>query len=149
MSQPKPKPEPLFRCWDCGAENDRGASECWLCQRGDWRAPPRAPLPVKSGPSPSSDNATPLVVLVLGLLALGGFAIAPGLAIALLVLLALAWIGAEMIEHRRQNRDLPTSTARKVVWIAVLAVTIPVVLGVTLFTALWLICLVNGPPSFH
>ena len=34
-SDQKPKPEPT--CWDCGAPNDPGSSECWLCQRRDWR----------------------------------------------------------------------------------------------------------------
>ena len=28
-------------CRHCGATNDPGASECWLCQRKDWREPPR------------------------------------------------------------------------------------------------------------
>jgi hypothetical protein len=23
-------------CWDCGAANDVGSSECWLCHRRDW-----------------------------------------------------------------------------------------------------------------
>jgi hypothetical protein len=36
MSETKPSPEPT--CWDCGAANDPGASECWLCHRRDWRA---------------------------------------------------------------------------------------------------------------
>ncbi len=34
MTAQKPIPEPT--CWDCGATNDPGASECWLCQRRDW-----------------------------------------------------------------------------------------------------------------
>jgi hypothetical protein len=32
VSQAKPEP----RCWDCGAPNDPGARECWLCHRRDW-----------------------------------------------------------------------------------------------------------------
>ncbi len=32
MNQAKPEP----RCWDCGAANDTGARECWLCHRRDW-----------------------------------------------------------------------------------------------------------------
>ena len=27
-------------CWECGAENDLGAAECWLCRRRDWRRGP-------------------------------------------------------------------------------------------------------------
>jgi MFS superfamily sulfate permease-like transporter len=28
-------------CRHCGATNDAGASECWLCQRRDWREDPK------------------------------------------------------------------------------------------------------------
>ena len=28
-------------CRHCGATNDPGASECWLCQKRDWRDPPQ------------------------------------------------------------------------------------------------------------
>ena len=31
------------KCRHCGATNDSGASECWLCHQGDWRETPKAP----------------------------------------------------------------------------------------------------------
>jgi hypothetical protein len=32
------KAKPELRCRDCGAPNDPGGRECWLCQRRDWRS---------------------------------------------------------------------------------------------------------------
>jgi nitrate reductase NapE component len=148
MSQVEPKPKPDLTCWDCGAANDPAASECWLCQRRNWREPPRSSMPPKPDPEPTSGNATALFGLVLGLMMLG-MAIAPGLVIGLLILVVPSWVGAEIIAHRRRNRGLPTSTTRKVVWIVVLAILLPILLSVALFIALWMICLVTGPPSFH
>ena len=144
MSQPMPEPT----CWDCGATNDPGASECWLCQRRDWRATPGSPVPMKSEPSPTSGHASGLVALALGLVALGAVVIAPGLVLGLLIVVLPAWAVAEHIAHRRRNRGLPTSTTRKLVWIAVLSVVMPM-LFVALFIALWMICMVTGPPTFH
>jgi hypothetical protein len=53
MSQSKPGPDPEPTCWECGATNDPGASECWLCQRPDWRW--RA-IAVGAGHGPSRDE---------------------------------------------------------------------------------------------
>ena len=38
MSQAESQPKPDLTCWDCGAANDPDASECWLCQRRNWRS---------------------------------------------------------------------------------------------------------------
>ncbi len=35
-SKPDPMPEPT--CRECGATNEPGATECWLCQRRDWQS---------------------------------------------------------------------------------------------------------------
>ncbi len=86
------------------------------------------------------------LVLVLMML---GMAIVPGLVIGLLILVVPSWVGAEMIAHRRQNRGLPTLTTRKVLWIVGLAILLPILLSVALFIALWMVCLVTGPPNFH
>ena len=68
-----------------------------------------------------------------------------GSSLGLVIVVLPAWAVAEMIAHRRRNRGLPTSTTRKVVWIVVLAVVIPILLGVALFIAFWLICLIERP----
>ncbi len=51
MSRPEPRPDPGPICRECGATNAPGASECWLCQRRDWRADD-ASRPVKPAGSP-------------------------------------------------------------------------------------------------
>src|SRR5207249_8058799 len=101
------KPLTSLTCWDCGATNDPGASECWLCQRRDWREPPRFSTSPKPDPSPMSDNAAALIPLALGLVALGGIGIAPGLVIGLLIVVLPAWAVAEEIARRRRRRGLP------------------------------------------
>ncbi len=148
MSQSLPEPESGPTCWECGATNDPDASECWLCGRRDWHAPHRLPMPMKAEPPPTSGDGSAPVLLVLGLVALGGLAIAPGLAIGLAIFALPAWGVAEFIARRRRNRGLPTSTATKFVWIAMLTVAIPILLGLALFITIWLICLVEGPPKF-
>ena len=71
MSRAESQPRPSPRCWDCGAENDASAEECWLCQRRDWRGPARSPLRPKGEASSDYNQATALVVLTLGLVASG------------------------------------------------------------------------------
>ena len=149
MSQAKPMPNPNLNCRECGAVNDPGASECWLCQRRDWRGPARFPTSPKPAPSQMSDGAWPIIALVLGLVVVGGVAIAPGLIIVLLIFVLPAWGLAEWVAHRRRRRGLPTSATRKVAWILMLTIVLPILLGVAVFIALWLICMANGPPNFH
>ena len=151
MSQSDPMPNPNLNCRECGATNYPDASECWLCQRRDWRGPPRFSTSPKPEPSSDSGHGPALIglTLALGLVALGALAMVPGLAIGLLILVVPPWIGAEMIANRRRNRGLPTSATRKVAWILVLTILIPILLGVALFIAFWMICLVAGPPNFH
>ncbi len=147
MNPKNPESSPV--CWDCGAANDEGASECWLCQRRDWRRPPRVPLLIKSEPMPEPGNGSGPVGLALALVLLGCVVIAPRFVFGLLIFVLPAWAVAEYIARRRRNRGLPTSMARKLVWIAVLTVTLPIVLGVAIFTAVALICQFSPPGSFH
>jgi hypothetical protein len=156
-------PESSPSCWDCGATNDPGASECWLCQRRDWRRSSRGPMPMKPEPSPTSGHRSPLVALKLGLVVIGVFLIAPVLGMAVYLLYALgdwlvfvplifvapAWFGAVVSARRRRKRGLPTSIARKLAWIAVLTITIPIVLVMALVITVGLVCQFTGPPSFH
>lgn len=145
MSRDESQPRPSPKCWDCGAENDAAAAECWLCQRRDWRGPAASPLGPKREASSDSNYAMAVIGVTLGLVVLGALAIAPGLVIGLLILVVPAWIGAEMIMSRRRTRGLSTLTLRKVVWIIVLAILLPV----ALFIALMMVCMMGGPPNFH
>ncbi len=149
MTHTQTEPEWGPTCWDCGATNDPGASECWLCGRSDWHAPQRSPMPLKPGPPPTSGQGSGLVGLALALVALGATAIAPGVMFGLAVLILPAAIGAEFIARRRRNRGLPTSTTRKVAWIAVLTVLMPFLVGMALIIALLPICLLSSPQTFH
>jgi hypothetical protein len=62
MNEMTPNPEPT--CWDCGAANDPGASECWLCHRRDWRAA-GAPATAKSGVSRGEGHLRRTVAIVI------------------------------------------------------------------------------------
>jgi hypothetical protein len=141
-------PETSLECWDCGATNDEGASECWLCQRRDWRRPPRVPMPIKPEPAPESGAGSILVGVALVLVLLGGVVFAPGLAFGMAISALPAWAVTEYIARRRRDRGLPTSTARKLVWIAVLTIIIPIVTGLALVIAVLLICRFGGPQHF-
>jgi hypothetical protein len=149
MSRSHPKVRSGPTCWECGAANDLGAPECWLCGREDWHAPLRLPLPPEPEPPAPSDPGSGLVGLALALVALGACVIAPGLVFGLAILALPAWVGAEFLAHRRQNRGRSTSAARKLVWIAMLTALMPFLLSAALFIALWLFCLAVGPPSIH
>ena len=80
-------------CLHCGATNDSGASECWLCQRRDWHEVPK-PRP---GRRPRND-ARPtfvgcLVVVTIAVIAMVGWAFRAGriVGLAALVLAALVY----------------------------------------------------------
>ena len=66
-----------------------------------------------------------------------------------LIFVVPAWFGAVVFTRRRRKRGLPTSIARKLAWIAVLTITIPIVLVMALIIAVGLVCQFTGPPSFH
>jgi MFS family permease len=137
MSQAKPGPEPELRCRECGAVNDDGSSECWLCQRRDWRTYPA--LRVNETFAARNTSVGPLTSR-LGLMVLiaaifkyfGLFVVAPGLAIALLVgvLPALAITEAKA-NHRRERGEVMSGTER-FLWIVGMMMVILVVVIATL-----------------
>jgi hypothetical protein len=142
MSQSKRKPKPSRKCRDCGATNDPDASECWLCGRRDWRA-------VSSSPATKPDTETfdramwmssvetLLIALALAVVALGVARQAPGLGIALLILLVPAWA---ITEWNARSQSQPMSAPRKFVWIVGLTVLMPVLLVVTLLIGVFASC---------
>jgi hypothetical protein len=155
MSPSKTKPKSDLVCWDCGATNDLGASECWLCHRRDWHEffgslsgtkPAIKPPPA---PSPTLNTGWRLIVPALVAVGLGSVLLAPGLVILLLISVLPAWAIAEAIAHRRRKQGLPISTPGKVAWIVALSIVMPFLLGMALLITLFLICLTSGPPTFH
>jgi len=148
MSQAGPTPDPNLTCRDCGASNDRDASECWLCQCRDWRRPPRFGTSAKPAASWISDDGLkwtrPLMVVTLGLVGTGSAIIAPGLVLLLVPVVLPAWYGAEWIAQRRRDRGLQTSTTKKVAWIVALTILLPILGFASLCIAVYLLCLVSG-----
>jgi ribosomal protein L40E len=75
-------------CRHCGATNDSGASECWLCQRRDWREDPK--VPSKNSPSQltvenRSRLAGCMVVITITLVALVGLSFRAGRIVGVVV----------------------------------------------------------------
>lgn len=140
------KSEPT--CRDCGATNDPGASECWLCHRRDWRGPSGSSASAKPEMPPAdSGNAAPMVWLVLVLVGFGVLAAAPGFAMVLVVLFLPAW-GLGMLLTRRL-RARSTSTAAGIARAGVTVVLVPFLVGLAVFIALGMLCLVAVTGDFH
>jgi len=113
MSQAHSAPKPELTCWDCGATNDPGASECWLCQRREWFSD-GVRGPAKTGGSQGGDRAGRRVVgiVVVGAIAILGAAMALdlwNLAYRWIFLLALALLVPVLliIRTRRRKRPVP------------------------------------------
>jgi hypothetical protein len=144
MSSGKPEINVGTRCWDCGAENDAGASECWLCQRRDWW---QRPGPAQSAvvmqprkPSRPLGSISGLMIFIaLVAVILGLWQTAPGLSIVLFFALP-AWGLTELKAYRRRRRGEEMSGAQKLVWIICLTVLLPIVLITALVAALFVIC---------
>jgi hypothetical protein len=137
-------PEPELPCWHCGAWNHPGSSECWLCQRRDWRKtygdPPR-PFP---GPTrgPFSTIAGLMILIALIAIFLVVFIAFPPLAIALLVFSLPAWAITEQKARKRRRRGESMSGIEKALWIAVLTIGLPIMVVVALGIALFTFCFV-------
>jgi len=101
MSQAESEPRWSGPCRECGAENDPGASECWLCHRRDWHASSRLPTSPKPAPSRMFGMVLSVNALAaLGMVVLGGLAIVAGLFIwPLLVCVLPAWAITEAIRR--------------------------------------------------
>jgi hypothetical protein len=143
MSDLKPKPE--LKCRHCGASNDPGASECWLCQRRDWRGfTGFAPEPIATYPQPRgllSTIAGWMVLIAMIAVGLAVFQLAPGLGIIWLFFVGPAWAITEVKARRRIYRSLtPMSGIEKALWIMGLTILIPVTVIVALVVALATFC---------
>ncbi len=80
------------KCRHCDATNDSGASECWLCQRRDWREPSTARKDSPSRPrdSPRAQFVGCMVIIAIALIAMVGLSFRAGRIIGL----AVAILGA-------------------------------------------------------
>jgi hypothetical protein len=55
---------PEVICRECGATNDAGASECWLCHRRDWRSDGSSPS-AKPAATPGADPSRRRIALAI------------------------------------------------------------------------------------
>jgi hypothetical protein len=145
MSNRKAKPD--LSCWECGAKNDRDASECWLCQRRNWRSA-GATVPAERGAFQRGDLSqwvTWFMIAAAGLLLLwsviviGRWVFKPFLFLLVPAVL-ITWVRA----RGGHAMTLLQFTAS----VLFLAVVFPVLLLTSLVAALRLICLTNGPSRF-
>jgi hypothetical protein len=147
MSETKPSPEPT--CWDCGAPNDPGASECWLCQRTDWKKYPglRRGRPALEVPrrGPMSTIAGWMILIAAIGVAVGIFREAPGLAVVLLVSVVPALALTEWKAYRRRRRGVPMTVPERIVLVIVLTIVIPILLAIALVVALFTYCFLVSP----
>lgn len=142
ISNPPHKPELI--CRHCGAFNDFGSSECWLCQSPNWRGMPGAR--VQHSPSQAPRGLLGSIMGCMVLIALAGVIAgmartAPGLALTLFVCVLLAWGVTEIKAARRRHRDEPMSWLEQALWIVGLTILIPIVLIVALLVALFTFCM--------
>jgi ribosomal protein L40E len=148
MSKPDPWPTPEPVCWDCGATNVPGASECWLCQRRDWREHPglrpRHPASPPPQRGPLSTIAGWMILIAVIGVAAGLLREAPGLAVVLLVIVGPALATTEVKASRRRRRGEPMSSWEWTLWVLGLMFLIPIVLIVAVAIALFLYCSALG-----
>jgi hypothetical protein len=133
-------------CWECGASNTPGSSECWLCQRRDWN---RYPGPRRRHPSPpdlprrrplSTIAGWMIAIAVIGV-AIGLFREAPGVAILLLVSVVPALAITELKARGRLRRGDPMSAWERIARILALTILIPILVIGALAIALFTFCL--------
>ena len=131
MSDSKPPRD--LTCWDCGASNPLGSSECWLCQRRDWRGGPD-PHPRQTIPptprGPLFPTAGGMVSIALIAVFAWIFRAAPGVAIALVVWVLPPWAITAVQADRRRRRAEPMCGLERAVWIVVLTILLPIALFV-------------------
>jgi ribosomal protein L40E len=132
-------------CRECRAANDPDASECWLCHRRDWRGDPDSPAAttksVAGAPSFDMGKAVGealLILLALAVVEIGLLRLAPGLALAFLILLVPAWA---ITEWRARRRKEPMSAHHKFARIVVTTVLMPILLVLSLLIAVFAICM--------
>ncbi len=110
--------EPIW-CGACGAENASPRGACWLCgvalretagEGENFYAPPR---PTAEDLAPSFSLSTLLLVMTLIALCLGVGAIAPGIAVVLVILSVPALVRTSGILHRRQRAGQPPTLETK------------------------------------
>ena len=132
-------------CWECGASNTPGSSECWLCQRRDWNRYPGLRRRHPSPPDlprrrPRSTIAGWMIAIAVIGVAIGLFREAPGAAVLLLVCAAPALAITELKARGRRRRGDTMSVGERIVRVVALMILIPILVIVALVVALLVFC---------
>jgi hypothetical protein len=132
-------------CWHCGAPNDAGSSQCWLCQRRNWRGIPSfrtrfsPPLDLPRRGPMSTIRGQMLVIAAIAV-ALAIVVLVPPMAIALLISALPAYFITEIKAIKRRLRGDPMSAWVYAVTLVGFTILIPTVLAVALI-ALIIVCI--------
>ena len=145
MSQARSGVKRHLVCWDCGAPNDPGALECWLCQRRNWRSE-RSAAPAKHGTFERGDLSQVVAWILIATAGLLLVWLAEVVSPAVLAPFLFLMVPAGLITWARGRATTGLQFAASILF---LAVVLPVLLLTSLAAALWLVCLATGPPSFH
>ena len=147
-------------CGDCGAENPPGRPICWLCYQRVSPPPPafdaqsRAtalgqvpPLEGQTGRAvelrPTFKLSSLMLLVTLLAVCFGAFRIAPGLAIALLIIVTPAMVRTFVSGARRKQRGEQLSIGDKVLSFAgslSIMLLIAVAAGISFFATCWIAC---------
>ena len=134
MIDKKPDPEPT--CWDCGAPNSHGSSECWLCQRRDWnRYPGHRRRAARERGALSTIRGWMVLIAGTGVV-LALFIASPALGFILSASAVPAMFVTEFIAFRRRRRGEPMGGRQRLAWIVGLTILFPILLvavGISLF----------------
>ncbi|QEH39112.1 hypothetical protein OJF2_77240 [Aquisphaera giovannonii] len=141
-----PAPEGELYCLGCGARNDAGAAECWLCNgRSLVKAGPGGRPPEPASPQRFSFTIAALMVLVAVVAAcLGLYTAAPGLLLLVAITSAPAVALVEYRAAKRRKRGIPMSHAERFGCFLLLLVLIPVLVAVAVLSALFIYCSLGG-----
>jgi hypothetical protein len=149
MSQPVPEPKKTLICLECGTANPTDARECWMCHGTRWKILDQTE---DHTPYPQGFFSTisGWMILIAGIgLVLGLYELAPAILLALSVFVVPPLVIVEIWAARRRNASQPMTVSQRVGLFLLLAILLPVVLVVAVVIALFAICSVTGPPSFH
>jgi hypothetical protein len=140
MSRSGSRPTPDPTCWDCGAPNDPGSSECWLCQRRDWNR-----YPDRRRGRPARQRG-PLATIGGQMLAIAAIAVtmaicvlAPPVGVVLLISALPALFITEFMAFRRRRRGEWVSGWQRFRWFIYLTIMIPILL-VAVAIAVFAVC---------
>lgn len=131
------------RCPNCGEQNPPTRTLCWLCYSALQRKSLGARAPSKAVFEGTVKDSTASMI-ALAVVCLGVLLIAPGLGIAMAILMIFPFIRTSVLVRRRAEEGRPTSTASSALMLlgsVFLSAIVLTVVGVVAFGTFCLTCL--------